>query len=262
MSLLIFKSLIRQIIPKKYHAQVANLYIRYKCFGFNFTCPFCRGHFRKLLPAGLDVPILREKNVVGGGYRLNATCPHCYSSDRERLIYLYLKNKTNLFYENLKILHVAPEENLQKVLMAWTNIGYLSGDLDSPLAMIKMDITKIPYKDNSFNVVICNHVLEHIPNDRHAAKMTMSGFMPEIIKIDLKVWALPSRCTAFERNLAILLFVNMHYQKTRIYTWRQNLGSQPLRVRPEEGAVQHYSRAKIEAIRTHIMAVSDAIAEY
>jgi predicted SAM-dependent methyltransferase len=168
MSLFIFKSLIRRLIPKKYHTQVANSYIRWKCFGFKFKCPFCRGHFRKLLPAGLDFPVLKEKNVVGGGYRLNATCPHCYSSDRERLIYLYLKNKTNLFYENLKLLHVAPEENLQKILMVWTNIDYVSADLDSPLAMIKMDITKIPYKDNSFNVVICNHVLEHIPNDRQA----------------------------------------------------------------------------------------------
>jgi predicted SAM-dependent methyltransferase len=164
----VLKSLIKQVIPKKYHARLAKLYIRYKCFGFKFKCPFCRGHFRKLLPAGLDFPVLKEKNVVGGGYRLNATCPHCYSSDRERLIYLYLKNKTNLFYENIKILHVAPEENLQKVLMVRTNIDYVSADLDSPLAMIKMDIGKIPYKANCFDVIICNHVLEHLLNDRQA----------------------------------------------------------------------------------------------
>jgi predicted SAM-dependent methyltransferase len=162
------RPLIRQIIPKKYHTQFTNLYMRCKYFGFKFKCPFCEGHFRKLLPAGLDLPILKEKNVVGGGYRLNGHCPSCYSSDRERLIYLYLKNKTNFFYENLKVLHVAPEQNLQKVFMAWTNIDYLSSDFDSPLAMINMDITKIPYEDNSFDVIICNHVLEHIPNDRQA----------------------------------------------------------------------------------------------
>ena len=162
------RSLIRQIVPKKYYTQFTHLYMRYKYFGFKFKCPFCEGHFRKLLPAGLDFPILKEKNVVGGGYRLNGHCPDCYSSDRERLVYLYLKNKTNFFYENLKILHVAPEQSLQKVFMAWTNIDYLSADFDSPLAMINMDITKIPYEDNSFDVIICNHVLEHIQNDRQA----------------------------------------------------------------------------------------------
>jgi predicted SAM-dependent methyltransferase len=116
----------------------------------------------------LDLPILKEKNVVGGGYRLNGHCPRCYSSDRERLIYLYLKNKTKLFYENLKVLHVAPEKNLQKVLKVRANIDYLSADFDSPLSMVKMDIAEIPYEDNSFDVIICNHVLEHIPKDRQA----------------------------------------------------------------------------------------------
>jgi len=136
--------------------------------GNEFECPFCGGHFRKLLPGGLDLPVLKEKNVVGGGYRLDAMCPRCHSLDRERLIYLYLKNKTNLFYENLSVLHAAPEKNLQKVLMARPNIDYLSIDFDSPLAMVKMDITDIKYEDNLFDVVICNHVLEHIPNDQKA----------------------------------------------------------------------------------------------
>src|SRR4249920_3892182 len=52
--------------------------------------------------------------------------------------------------------------------MVWTNINYVSANLDSPLAMIRMDISKIPYKANCFDVIICNHVLEHIPNDRQA----------------------------------------------------------------------------------------------
>ena len=162
------QSLLKQITPKKYHTQLIDLYIKYKHFGFKFKCPFCGGHFRKLLPAGLDLQILKEKKVVGGGYRSNGHCPHCYSSDRERLIYLYLENKTNLFYENLKILHVAPEKNLQKFFMTLANIDYISADLDSPLAMVNMDITKIQYENNYFDIIICNHVLEHIPNDRQA----------------------------------------------------------------------------------------------
>lgn len=169
------KSVIKRIIPRRYYFRFVGFYARCRYFflallyiGNEFECPFCGGHFRKFLPSGLDLPVLKEKNVVGGGYRLNAMCPRCHSLDRERLIYLYLKNKTNLFYENLRVLHVAPEKNLQKVLMACPNIDYLSADLISPLAMVKMDITNIKYEDNLFDVVICNHVLEHIPNDQKA----------------------------------------------------------------------------------------------
>ena len=98
----IVKSSIKRIIPKKYHLQFVDLYVKCRYFflsflytGTKFECPFCGGHFRKFLHGGLDLPVLKEKNVVGGGYRLNAICPRCHSSDRERLIYLYLKNKSN-----------------------------------------------------------------------------------------------------------------------------------------------------------------------
>lgn len=172
------KSLIERIVPKKYLPLIVDLYYKSGYFfsflyiGTEFECPFCRGHFRKFLPGGLNFPVLKEKNVVGGGYRVNAICPRCYSFDRERLIYLYIKNKTNLFkkrQKKLKVLHVAPERNLQQVFMSYPEvIDYLSIDLSSPLAMVKMDITSIKYEDNSFDVIICNHVLEHIPNDQKA----------------------------------------------------------------------------------------------
>lgn len=136
--------------------------------GSRYECPFCSGHFRKLLPAGLNNKVL--KDVVGGGYRLNAQCPRCNSGDRERLIYWYIKNKTDLLFtnNNIRLLHVAPEKNLQKVLSLKSNIDYISADLKSPSVMVKMDITNIKYEDNYFDVIICNHVLEHIPDDHRA----------------------------------------------------------------------------------------------
>jgi len=162
------KSLIKKLIPRQYHPWFVDLYVKYEYSLIKFRCPFCSGHFRKLLPTGYYVPELRTKNITGGGYRLNVKCPGCLSSDRERLIFLYLKNRTSVFSENLRMLHVAPERNLQKVLLAHPNIDYLSVDLNSPLAIVQMDITNIQYEDNSFDVIICNHVLEHIPDDRKA----------------------------------------------------------------------------------------------
>ncbi len=102
------------------------------------------------------------------GYRLNARCPVCRSRDRARLLYLYLTKKTNIFTEQVKLLHVAPEVALSAIFKKTANVDYLTADLNSEVVMVKMDITGINYPDNSFDVVICNHVLEHIVDDRKA----------------------------------------------------------------------------------------------
>lgn len=139
-------------------------------FGFKYKCPMCNSHTRKMLPFGYDFPALREKNVIGGGYRLDARCPVCYSLDRERLLYLYLKHKTSLFKQETKLLHVAPEKALSSFIKKHNHIDYLTADLSSDGVMVKMDITHIEYQDNNFDSVICNHVLEHIIDDRKAMR--------------------------------------------------------------------------------------------
>ncbi len=139
-------------------------------YGTKYECPICSSHIKKLNPTGLQVPVLKNNSVVGAGYRLNAECPVCFSIDRNRLLYLYLTNKTNLFSDTLKVLHVAPELCLIPLFESHSNIDYLSADLVSKSAKIKMDITAINYPDNSFDVVICNHVLEHVDEDRKAMK--------------------------------------------------------------------------------------------
>ncbi|WP_293138876.1 class I SAM-dependent methyltransferase [Okeania sp. SIO3I5] len=87
---------------------------------------------------------------------------------RHRLLWLYLKNKTNFFDEDLKVLHFAPEYSFYRRFANQKNLDYISADLYSPRAMVKMDITNILYEDNLFDVIICSHVLEHIPDDRKA----------------------------------------------------------------------------------------------
>ena len=135
-----------------------------------YKCPICNSHLKKLYPFGLKIPVLTKKKVIGGGYRLNALCPVCYSTDRERLAYLYLSKKTNIFTEVAKLLHVAPEPGLSKIIKKHSNIDYLTADISSDDVMVKMDITEINFPDKTFDIIICNHVLEHIVDDRKAMR--------------------------------------------------------------------------------------------
>jgi SAM-dependent methyltransferase len=124
--------------------------------GNNVECPVCGGRFRKFLPYGYN-------NV-----RENVLCPKCLSLERHRLLWLYLKEKTGFFRNNYKVLHIAPEQCFYKRFRKLNNLQYVTADLESPLADIKMDIQSIPLNDNEFDIIICNHVLEHVKDDNRA----------------------------------------------------------------------------------------------
>jgi len=152
--------------------------------GSEYHCPYCGNSFRKFLPGGSDFSILIEKQMVGAGYRDNMLCPRCFSVDRDRLIYLYLKEKTNIFTAPLKVLHIAPEGCLRALLMSLPNIQYKSGVkyfdgqyyYDRKVNL--MDVSDMPFEDGSFDVVICNHVLEHIENDAKAVSEIYRVLLP------------------------------------------------------------------------------------
>lgn len=152
------KKSVKALIPKKYKPGASQIYFNLLYMGNRFICPCCNGHFRKFLPAGVKP-------------RPNALCPRCGSLERHRLLWLYLRDRTNLFSNNIiKVLHFAPEHILQDLLSSLPNLDYISADLDSHLAMVKMDITNILYEDNSFDVILCSHVLEHVIDDQKAMK--------------------------------------------------------------------------------------------
>lgn len=83
-------------------------------------------------------------------------------------MWLYLKNETGFFTEKLKVLHIAPEQEFLRRFRKMKNLDYISADLFSPIVDVKADILDLPFKDEEFDVVICNHVLEHIGDDGKA----------------------------------------------------------------------------------------------
>lgn len=123
--------------------------------GNKVECPICDHKFRKFLPYG-------RKS------RENALCPNCLALERHRLMWLYLKEKTDFFQSNSKLLHVAPEICFINRFEQLPHLDYITADIESPLAKVKMDIEDIPLDDNSIDVVFCNHVLEHVNNDQKA----------------------------------------------------------------------------------------------
>lgn len=107
---------------------------------------------------------------AGRAKRPNARCPRCGSLERHRLIWTYLQQKTDFFVMERRVLDVAPEEFMQHHIRKLPNIDYLSIDLESPLAMKKMDVTQLELPSNSFDIIFCNHVFEHIPDDLAAMR--------------------------------------------------------------------------------------------
>lgn len=121
--------------------------------GEGLVCPVCDGHYRKFLPYGR----LRS--------RKNALCPGCQSLERHRLIWLYLKERTDFFRKSIDVLHVAPENCFMNAFRRKHGSRYVTADIESPLADIKMDIHQMPFNDHQFDFVLCNHVLEHVADD-------------------------------------------------------------------------------------------------
>jgi SAM-dependent methyltransferase len=149
-----------------------------------FTDPIDGKSFRKMLPYGY------------GKQRENALSPSTLSLERHRLMWLFLRDETDFFTstKKLKTLHIAPEQCFLSIFKKQQNLEYITSDLESPIADVKADICNLPFEDNSFDVIFCNHVLEHIPDDKKAMQelfrvLKKGGFgifqVPQDLNIDI-----------------------------------------------------------------------------
>lgn len=154
-------SLATRLIPRHYLQHVSHFFLRILSLfmrGDNFEDPINNKTYARLLPYGRLRP------------RENALAPDSMSLERHRLMWLFIKKRTNLFKDQLRFLHIAPEYCFINIFKSMKNLDYTTADLVSPWADIKMDVHHIPFKDNSFDVIICNHVLEHVNDDKKAMK--------------------------------------------------------------------------------------------
>ena len=163
---------------------VARPFIALYLKGNKYADPIDGKSFRKFLAYGYGVQ------------RPNVLSPSTLSLERHRLLWLYLNEETDFFASKKKVLHMAPEQCFLKRFKK-LNHDYTTADLYSPIADVKADITKLPFKDNSFDVIFCNHVLEHIPDDTKA--------MQELFRVlktgGLGIFQIPQdlkRATTFE----------------------------------------------------------------
>jgi hypothetical protein len=152
-------SLLIRYVPRKYLQLFSSVGLKALgifYIGDSVECPICEKKYSEFLPYGRINP------------RPNALCPNCLSLERHRLIWLYLKEKTTFFTAQLKVLHMAPEPCFMERFEKQHGANYITADIESPLAKVKMDIHNLPFGDNHFDAVLCNHVLEHVKNDIQA----------------------------------------------------------------------------------------------
>ena len=124
-------------------------------------CPMCGCRRRKFLPYGYVAQ------------RDNALCPNCLSLERHRLLWLYLARETDLLTTRPRLLHAAPEVALMRKfrqVYKEAPLQYITADLESPLADLHFDIQHIPLASDGFDVVICNHIMEHVEDDMQAMR--------------------------------------------------------------------------------------------
>ena len=182
--------LILNLVPRTWLIQLSIMFrplVKLYYMGNRFTDPIDGSSYRKFLPYGY------QKS------RKNALCPGTLSLERHRLLWLYLERKTSFLDDSIRVLHVAPEQVFYKKFKSFSHWDYTTTDLFSPLADVKADLCNLPFESNTYDLILCNHVLEHIPDDEKAIKEIYRILKPRGTAI-LQVPLNENRNTTFEDN--------------------------------------------------------------
>lgn len=131
-------------------------------------CIMCNSWVSEFSSFGDRGDLFGQYHIIGGGHRKNSICPICGSLDRTRWAFYVLSKYTNIFENKCKVLHFAPESSLSERIGINSSCEYYTCDIEAGRAMYVIDIRDIPFKDNIFDYVILNHVLEHIKDERQA----------------------------------------------------------------------------------------------
>lgn len=140
--------------------------LKYK--GNKYECNICGFNLNAYVSGGIKNDIMKKLSIIGGGFRDTYRCPNCGSNDRTRLIYFYISKFINV-KNDTNILHVAPEIEVEKYLRKKSNF-YISTDLFSKNVSLNSDISDLCFKNDFFDLIICNHVLEHVKDLKKALK--------------------------------------------------------------------------------------------
>lgn len=150
--------------------------------GNGFVCNFCNHQYKKFVPrypSHEDAPALNKYQVVGGDGE-NVFCPYCGSTCRERLVLYFLQNKVDC--QNKRVLHLSPEKKLFDFLNKQANV--ITADIEPGFyklidkQVMFSDARKLPFDNESFDMVIANHIMEHIPEDTIAMKEILRVLKP------------------------------------------------------------------------------------